>query len=74
MIPENLTFTRSPGCESNACPEAAFECGESSHCAQAAFTEGRVYIRDSERPEEIIWLNRRGWQNLMTIKPPEEWL
>lgn len=60
-------------CESSACPEVAWTSScESGACPEAGFTEEGVYIRDSARPDEIIYLDRKGWDLLQTIKAPWE--
>lgn len=45
-------------CESNACPEFGWDGSEG------------VWIRDSARPDEVVYLDRKGWDLLQTIKAP----
>lgn len=44
-------------CESGACPETQW-------------TDEGVYIRDSERPDEVTFFTRQGWRQLLTVKAP----
>ena len=61
-------------CESSACPQLAWvaPCGESAHCPEMAFHQEGVYIRDSARPDEVIFLDRAGWELLKTVEAPWE--
>lgn len=61
-------------CESGACPQVAWAspCGESSHCPETGFAPEGVYIRDSARPDEVIYLDRKGWDLLRSVKAPWE--
>lgn len=66
------TWVRAAGCHSAECPEVSF-C-ESNACTETSFAGGGVYIRDSERPDEVVFLSKQGWRDLLTIQAPEHWL
>lgn len=50
MNPTHLTWTKIP-CEAAACPEIAV-------------TDNRVYLRDSDRPEQVTWFTPAAWERL----------
>lgn len=61
-------------CESNACPQVKWHSPcETNTCPEFGWdgSEG-VWIRDSARPDEVVYLDRKGWDLLQTIKAPWE--